>query len=351
MLYDDADNVDLKAKVTTAWQEFTRALARALPTLPAGVRLDLTLDPTASGTGEAIYEINVITGPDGLAGYAVGNASLPEGFRLDRVAVGNMIELGWSPPGVVEGSGANFGLHAKPEEAEQLAGLLSRTMRDVYGAPHPAFLTYTVRPLAEEIEAAREAGREVEAGPAPLGGARPAPTVPEVPATAQEGVLTKALEATAALPLAEKVRTVVAALLKTTPDKLEIDEEGEIGVRAGSAMVFVRVHDNPAVVDVYSPILTEISPDAKLHERLAELTRRMPIGRLYCTDHTVWASVPVFGRDFQATHLMLAVQVMMGLADELDDRLHGEFGGKRFFGEGDVPHRKPQGEERTGMYL
>ena len=32
---------------------------------------------------------------------------------------------------------------------------------------------------------------------------------------------------------------------------------------------------------------------------------------------------------------MLAVQVMTGLADELDDRLHGEFGGKRFFVESD----------------
>jgi hypothetical protein len=46
---------------------------------------------------------------------------------------------------------------------------------------------------------------------------------------------------------------------------------------------------------------------------------------------------------------MLAVQVMTGLADELDDRLHGEFGGKRFFGEGDSPVESP--EANTGMYL
>ncbi|MGY0230406.1 T3SS (YopN, CesT) and YbjN peptide-binding chaperone 1 [Longispora urticae] len=344
MLYDDVDTVDLKSKVTAAWQDFTRALARALPTLPPDVRLDLTLDPTASGTGEAIYEINVIIGADKqMAGYAVGNANLPEGYRLDRTAVGHMIELGWSPPGVVDGSEGNFGLHATAEEGPQLAALLSRTMRDVYGAPHPAFLTYTVRPLNEAIEAA-------PAGPATLATARPAPTLPEVETAGQDAVLSQAMEVASALPLADKVRTVVAALLKTEPDKLEVDEEGEIGVRAGSAMVFVKVHENPAVVDVYSPILTEVAPDAKLYERLAQLTRRMPIGRLYCTDKTVWASVPVFGRDFQPTHLMLAVQVMMGLADELDDRLHGEFGGKRFFGEGDVVH-KPTGEERTGMYL
>ena len=102
-------------------------------------------------------------------------------------------------------------------------------------------------------------------------------------------------------------------------------------------MVFVRVRDNPPLVDVFSPVLTEVEPTEQLYVKLSELTNRMPIGRLYCTDDTVWASVPVFGRDFQPTHLMLAVQVMTGLADELDDRLHGEFGGKRFFGEGDKP--------------
>ena len=65
---------------------------------------------------------------------------------------------------------------------------------------------------------------------------------------------------------------------------------------------------------------------------------------------TVWASIPVFGRDFQASHLALAIQVMTGLADELDDRLHGEFGGKRFFGEGDKPAGNVP-EARIGQYL
>ena len=156
----------------------------------------------------------------------------------------------------------------------------------------------------------------------------------------------------AGLDLAERVRIVVAALTKTDPDELPVDGDGDIGIRAGSAMVFVRVRDNPPLIDVFSPVLTEIEPSEKLFVKLSELTNRMPIGRLYCTSGTVWASVPVFGRDFQATHLSLAIQVMTGLADELDDRLHGEFGGKRFFGEGDKPAgRSPNGDERIGQYL
>ena len=144
-----------------------------------------------------------------------------------------------------------------------------------------------------------------------------------------------------ALPLREKVTAVIAAMMKIAPESLPVDKDGDIGIRSGSAMVFVRVRDNPPLVDVFSPVLTDINANEKLFLRLSELTHRMPIGRLYCTDQTVWASVPVFGRDFQATHLMLAVQVMTGLADELDDRLHGEFGGKRFFVEAD----RPEGEK------
>jgi hypothetical protein len=152
------------------------------------------------------------------------------------------------------------------------------------------------------------------------------------------------------LALEERVRTVVSTLMKSSSDQLQVDSDGDINIRAGSAMVFVRVRDNPPLVDVFSPVLTEVEPTERLYVKLSELTNRMPIGRLYCADDTVWASIPVFGRNFQATHLMLAVQVMTGLADELDDRLHGEFGGKRFFGEGDKPSRA-EGEHRTGMYL
>src|SRR5262245_65354626 len=153
-------------------------------------------------------------------------------------------------------------------------------------------------------------------------------------------------------------------MLNTTPDALPVDGEGDVGIRSGSAMVFVRVRDEPPLVDVFSPVLTDVKANEKLYVRLSELTHRMPIGRLYFSGETVWASVPVFGRDFQPTHLMLAVQVMTGLADELDDRLHGEFGGKRFFVESDAvgEESRESGEPResresakdddgTGFYL
>ena len=64
-------------------------------------------------------------------------------------------------------------------------------------------------------------------------------------------------------------------------------------IRSGSAMVFVRVRDNPPLIDVFSPILTDVEASEKLYAKLSELTTKMPIGRLYQANKTVWASVPV----------------------------------------------------------
>ena len=346
ILLDEASTADLRGKVTEAWRDFARALAKMLPELPVGARVELTLDPTASGTGTAVYSVELQIVEEGqVRALAVGNAALPAGYRLDRAAVADLVALGWSPPGVLPDSGEQFGLRAPADDASRTATTVSRTLRDVYGAPHPAFLVYLVHDADDEPI-------PVE----PLATARP-----ELAGELDLDTAIKAGQQIAArggvsveddtIALDERVRTVVAALMKSEPEQLKLDSDGDIGIRAGSAMVFVRVRDNPPLVDVFSPVLTEVEPTEQLYVKLSELTNRMPIGRLYCTNDTVWASIPVFGRNFQATHLMLAVQVMTGLADELDDRLHGEFGGKRFFGEGDKPpHRGPQ-EPKTGMYL
>jgi hypothetical protein len=329
-LHDDPESMDLDSKVTGAWSEFGGALSTVLAGLAEASELSLTLDPTAAGLGEAVYQVSIQCLADGqLRAFAVGNHQLPPAHHLTRAAVAELIALGWAPPGLTEGSNERFGLQMPTAQANRLAAIVTRTLRDVYGTPHPAFLVYhAVGADSQHIDV-----------PA-LGAARP---------EGGDGLAARGEADLSVLPLPQAVATVIAAMLKTTPENLPIDNDGDIGIRSGSAMVFVRVRDNPPLVDVFSPVLTEVQASEKLLVRLSELTHRMPIGRLYCAGDTVWASVPVFGRDFRASHLMLAVQVMTGLADELDDRLHGEFGGKRFFAEGD--RAGSEAIEGTGMYL
>jgi hypothetical protein len=362
VLLDEPNTADLRSKVTDAWREFARAVAALLPTLAAGVVLELTLDPTASGTGNAVYSVTVRSTEEGeLVAFAVGNAGLPEAYRMNRAAVGDLVALGWSPPGVVAGSRDSFGLGVSRQDATRLASVVARTLRDVYGAPHPAFLVYLVHdengPIhVDPLGTARpDLGLGLGLAEDASGGAGRAGAGPGADRASAGRIGTAASDngndgADDPALLEERVRTVVAALLRSDPEQLQVDSDGDISIRAGSAMVFVRVRDNPPLVDVISPVLTGVQPTEQLYVKLSELTNRMPIGRLYCANETVWASIPVFGRNFQATHLMLAIQVMTGLADELDDRLHGEFGGRRFFGEGDKPPPRAE-DHRTGMYL
>src|SRR5947209_18820270 len=143
LMDDQAASADLKTKVTQAWHEFASALAGVLPGLAVGTHLDLALDLTATGTGDAVYGVTVDVVEDGrLLTLAVGNGSLPEGYRLDRHQIAALVALGWSPPGVVPGSGDEFGLVGAVAEAARTAVTVARTLRDVYGAPHPAFVTY-----------------------------------------------------------------------------------------------------------------------------------------------------------------------------------------------------------------
>ncbi|WP_157437128.1 sensor histidine kinase [Actinoplanes subtropicus] len=113
-------------------------------------------------------------------------------------------------------------------------------------------------------------------------------------------------------PLADRVRSAVGPRAE--------ESGGDFRLREGAAEIVVRVKDNPPMVDVLSPIRTEVDASERLYAQLSELTAGMPIGRLYWADNTVWCSVPVFGHDFQPSHVKLAVQVMTGLAKELGEK-------------------------------
>ena len=327
---------DLTEKVGRAWADFTGYLEEALSSLTRQARLDLILDPTNSGTGDAVYDVTIhVPDEDNVRADASSNATLPGSAQLDRRSVGQLVALGWQPPGVFDDAQDRFALSLENTETSKLATIVSRTMRDVFGAPHPAFLTYDYEPG----DGAADTLRLVPARPVPRPDESLDPNMDDAVSTEVSGSLTSA------------VATVVAAALHTTPDHLAIDEHGEISVRSGSAMVFIKPTEQPAIVDVYSPLLTQVRPNERLYQELSELTRRLPIGRVYYVDSTIWASVPVYGRDFRPRHLMLAVESMTRLADELDDRLQDKFGGHRFFDTKPPAAIESDDTPPTGLYL
>src|ERR671926_26664 len=78
-LDDTASGADLGGKVRDSWRDFAGTLGTVLRQLAPGTELDLTLDPTASGTGDAVYAVRIVVGDSGdLVASAVSNAVLPD---------------------------------------------------------------------------------------------------------------------------------------------------------------------------------------------------------------------------------------------------------------------------------
>jgi hypothetical protein len=330
---DDPATMDLGAKVGQAWTDFQAALADALATLPETVAaLDITLDPSATGQGAPLYSVSLdLADAEQMRAFAVSNRMLPREHQLSRKRIGEVVALGWAPPGVVAGSGERFGLDLPRSATGPAAAIIVRTLREVYGSPHPAFLLYT----------AVDGSGTALADPPALGVARP---------TGGEGVPQLNHVNLTALSLERRVALTLAAMLQVAPESLPVDADGDFGIRSGSAMVFVRVREQPPLVEVFSPVLTGVPESQALYQRLSELVHRMPVGRLYLAGGTIWAGITVFGRDYQPSHLMVALEVMTGLADELDDRLRKEFGGRRFFGDPDEGP-DPTPPSNIGQYL
>src|SRR5690606_27527169 len=94
------------------WTDFQAALADTLAKMPDTVAgLEITLDPSAAGQGAPLYTLSIDLGDaERMRAYAVSNRMLPREHQLSRKRIGEVVALGWAPPGVVPGSGDRFGL-------------------------------------------------------------------------------------------------------------------------------------------------------------------------------------------------------------------------------------------------
>jgi hypothetical protein len=106
--------------------------------------------------------------------------------------------------------------------------------------------------------------------------------------------------------------------------------------RFGSAGVFIDVADDGdrTIVVVHAPILQELelADDARprLLERLNQVNESSRYVKVYVRESIIHAECALLADDLQATDLMNAVYTIAEAADQLDDELAQDFGGKTF---------------------
>ncbi|HEY0775628.1 MAG TPA: hypothetical protein VGD51_16200, partial [Nocardioidaceae bacterium] len=221
---------DLDGATARAWSSFQARLADHLAEMGDEVLVvdALVADEEAEGATPYVQFAGFGEGAM-VRGEVSSNSYLVEDHRLDPEAESAIAALGFHRPtaaaGEAEGEGsANFFVDVPVLEADRLAVMAVRALRDVFGVAHPAFLSAS--------------GLEVD---------------PDVPSVPSEPAIELDEPASVMPESAEHLRELVdLALTPLFGAEPEHDEDGDIPVPWGSSLVYVRVDEDAPVVELVS---------------------------------------------------------------------------------------------------
>ena len=296
----------------TTWEEFEGQVAVVLAHMAVDSYFVLS---TTEKEDESSYYVQFAQGGKaGLLAEAVSNAYLAGTRALSPAQEEQLGDLGWQSPPPRARHELNFSRQwPMPAPFTEVAQLAVSTLREVYGIERPTRLQY--RRFA-------------------LGGPDFAEPALDIDAVAPSTPRTKGQPAAPTLAeLTPMVEAALKAFLHT--DVLVHDKDGDIPVRMGSAVVFVRTVDGtPPMVRIFSPILRDIAGSPGLLEALNQINSTMPLGRVFWTGQTVIAATEVPALGITPDQVAFACLQLGGFADRLDDELHDRFGGTTAFGTG-----------------
>lgn len=293
----------------SAWLTLQGRLAENLGVLEDGHYLIL------SALRDEVYVQFAAQGALGIRAESISNRYLPKGRKLGRGQTAALRKLGWEAPAAParkgepkrrSSAGPNFYRDFEsPVPFDEAAGLAVRTLAEVFGVTHPRFVSY----YAFE----RDRGDLL---------------LPTLGLKRRQSVLSPE-EAPTETP--DEIRALLLGEVRMAfgvPD-LEYDPEGDLTLRCGSAIVFVRVLEEAVpCIRMFSPLVTSIEKTARPLEFLNELNTDGTYVRFFAQEQTIFAAIDLPAAPFVAQHVTDALSMLGLLADELDGTLRKRFGGK-----------------------
>ncbi|GEP37645.1 hypothetical protein NPS01_13080 [Nocardioides psychrotolerans] len=269
-----------------------------------------------------ILSIDVLTGVDeedleGAAPYAqvlrwdegairvevVSNDYLDERYALSDDHEHALLEMGWERPAPADDEsdqGGNFYVHAQPREADRVAVLVVRALREVYGCLHPSF-------LLGDLE-------------------EPSPVETVTSAAAVEP------EEIAVMPVDDDhLRSLVDEALRVMlGDDLTHDEDGDVTVVEGRSLVWVRVVEDSPSIDLFAHVVLGVREHSRVPVELALLNRANELFKFVLVGDYVVMKVRLVAMPFAPAQLRGMLAVMLSVVDDLARELAVRLGGRRF---------------------
>jgi len=301
-------NEALASSPGDAWATLEAGLARALASLGGKEWQYLILSDQRTWW----YVQFAAQAESALRAEAVSNEFLAAGHLLSEGQMAALAALGWTPPEAQRAKGdapAELNYCAefeRPVDFDRVATLAVRTLREVLQVPSPDHLRYA---------AFERAGRNI--------------VVPGLEVLEREGPDQKT-----ASPSVDAIRSeVLGAIRKASGNPgLELDKDKDIEVRYGSAVLYVRVHEKPPYVSIFSPVLRGVPPSEDLVRRLDELNRQVRFARVFELEGAIYAACEVFAKPLVLEHVVHACRTMGEFVDDIDEGLQAQFGGRTAFG-------------------
>ena len=301
-------NDDLEAVAEEAWRGFRQRLA---DWLAAAGEDEVMLVEVETGVDEedllraAPYVQFVGWGEEMVRAEVVSNHYLDERFELTVEDQRVLTDMGWSEP-VCDEAGdpvpgeANFHLDAPLREADRVAVLAVRALREVFGCPHPAFL------MAD--------GLEQEFQPPALVSN---PGEGEAPLTYPDDF--------------EHLQALVDGALEVMFESpASHDEDGDLPINCGQSTVFVRVVDDRPAVEIFADIVVDVRDRAKALVEAARLNLRSADHQFVVRGDRLVMRTSLVAWPFSPTQLRVVVGRFCHEVDDVAAEAVVAIGGRRF---------------------
>jgi len=296
---------DLDRSTAQAWAEFENRLSEVISVIDDSADMRIS---AATGSDDEHGPFVSFTAPrrDVVRCEAASNAVLDDAHQLGAGQLAEMESLGWEPPasaGPVRTP--NFWVEDQQEHSDRLSGLTVSALRDVYGVPHPVFLSPDQ--LAEILQP------------------RPAPIEddPELDSDDVIAVMPRGRE-----HLDQLVEAELTDMFGHPPLR---DAEGDIAIRVGSTMIFLRTSPDGREIAVFATVVHDVEGRSRATEVLNDLNADARWVKFQLVRDRVFVTLSVDARPFVPAHLHHAVRTMSEVADGIDNDLAVKLRGRTTF--------------------
>ena len=304
----DYEGFDIDRSTAQAWTEFQARLSDVISVIDESGDLVIGTETERTENGGPFVSFSC-PARDVIRSEAASNAVLGEAFQLAGPELALMEKAGWNPPSTDHSQ--NFWAEMSQEESDRLAELAVVALRDVYGVPHPVFLDPDQ--LAEILT----------------------PKVVEQSTT----TIFDADDLTAVLPGSrEHLDDLVDAQLTEIFGHQPIrDDEGDIAIRVGSTMIFLRTSADGREIVIFAAIVHEIEGGrSRAAEVLNDLNSEARWVKFQLIRDRVFATLSVMAQPYVPAHLAQALKIMADTADGIDEQLADKLRGRTTFDDPDT---------------